>query len=343
MAADAVAPKGAVVGPEGASGDATRELPRLQAGWRAVAAKELADHVLSIRFIVLVLLLGLVAAGAVYAAASSIRDVATDASGASHLFLRLFTVAPEQLPWPFFQLVMFLAPVLGIAFGFDAVNGERSQGTLPRLLAQPIHRDDVINGKFVAGLTVIAIMLTSLTVIVAGVGLLRLGIVPTLDEIARIVTWLILTIVYVAFWLGFAALCSVWMRHAATSALVAIATWLVLFFFGALLVGLLADVIAPADAAATFDEQVRNAQLELNLARLSPVTLYEEGTIVLLNPEIRSLGLVFESQLDRAIVSELALDQSLLLAWPQTVGLVAATVICFAGAYVLFMRQEVRA
>ena len=32
-------------------------------------------------------------------------------------------------------------------------------GTLPRLLSQPIHRDDVINGKFAAGLAVIAMVL----------------------------------------------------------------------------------------------------------------------------------------------------------------------------------------
>jgi ABC-2 type transport system permease protein len=32
-----------------------------------------------------------------------------------------------------------------------------------------------------------------------------------------------------------------------------------------------------------------------------------------------------------------------LLVWPQVVTLAAMTVICFAAAYVAFMRQEVRA
>jgi ABC-2 type transport system permease protein len=44
-----------------------------------------------------------------------------------------------------------------------------------------------------------------------------------------------------------------------------------------------------------------------------------------------------------AVRSALSLEQSLLLAWPQAVGLVALTVISFAAAYMLFMRQEVRA
>ena len=37
------------------------------------------------------------------------------------------------------------------------------------------------------------------------------------------------------------------------------------------------------------------------------------------------------------------LDQSILLVWPQIVALVALTVVMFALAYVLFLRQEVRA
>jgi ABC-2 type transport system permease protein len=302
-----------------------------------VAAKELGDHVRSVRFAVLLLLLAVAATGAVYAAAGAIREVAEEASGQAALFLRLFTVAPERLP-AFFSFIGFLAPLLGIAFGFDAINGERSQGTLPRLLSQPIHRDDVINGKFAAGLAVIALLLTSLTLLVAGVGLLRLGIVPTLPEVARIAGWLVVVIVYVAFWLGLSMLASVLLRRAATSALVCIAAWLLLTLFAGLLVGVAADAIA--DPAV---DELRNAQLQQTLARLSPGTLYEEATLVLLNPEVRDLGLLLPQQIDRALPSQLALDQSLLLAWPQVVALVGVTVVCFALAYITFLRQEVRA
>ena len=61
--------------------------------------------------------------------------------------------------------VAITAPLLGVAFGFDAVNGERHQGTLPRLLSQPIHRDDVINGKFAAGLIAISLALGALILV----------------------------------------------------------------------------------------------------------------------------------------------------------------------------------
>jgi ABC-2 type transport system permease protein len=315
-----------------------------RAGWRVVAAKELADHLLSVRFLVLLVLVGLAAAGSVYAAAGGIRDVAPEASETPALFLRLFTFAPEDQRVPsFLSMVGFLAPLLGIAFGFDAVNGERSQGTLPRLVSQPIHRDDVINGKFAAGITVIGMILVGLTVLVAGLGLLRLGIVPTADEVWRLLLWLLVTIIYVSFWLGLATLCSVALRRAATSALVAIGAWLVLTLFAGLLLGLVTDAIAPVPEQPTAEQVLRNAQLEQQIGRLSPSILYEEATIALLNPEVRTIGFLLPQQVDRAVPGTLSLDQSLLLAWPQTVGLVALTILCFAGAYILFMRQEIRA
>lgn len=321
---------------------AVEHRPRVP-GWKVVAAKELADHLLSVRFAVLLVLLALAAAGSVYAAAGEIRNVAEQASGTPALFLRLFTESSGRLP-SFLTLVGFLAPLLGIAFAFDSVNGERAQGTLPRLLAQPIHRDDVINGKFAAGLAVIALVLTSLTVLIAGVGILRLGVVPSFSQMVRLLVWLLVTIVYVGFWLGLATLCSIAMRRAATSALVAIATWLVLALFASLLVGLVADAIAPVSADSPPEDLIRNRTIEQRLGRVSPAILYEEATVVLLNPTARTVGFLFLEQLDRAVLgSELSLEQSLLLAWPQTVALVALTLAVFAAAYVVFMRQEIRA
>jgi ABC-2 type transport system permease protein len=39
----------------------------------------------------------------------------------------------------------------------------------------------------------------------------------------------------------------------------------------------------------------------------------------------------------------LPLNQSLALIWPHLTGLIAATILLFALAYVLFQRQEIRA
>lgn len=316
---------------------------RRRPGWTIVARKELADHLSSLRLVALTVVLGLAAGGAVYAAAGGISDVAELASGTPALFLQLFTVTVDPIPFPFIAFVGLLGPLLGIAFGFDAINGERAQGTLPRLVSQPIYRDDVINGKFVAGLGVIALVLTVITAVMSGVGIARLGIAPTATEVARIVVWLVVAVIYVGFWLAFAMLCSVLMRRAATSALVAIAAWLVVALFAVLLARLVAGVISPAPTGAPPQALLENARTEETLSRLSPATLYDEATAALLNPAVRTVGVVTIGQLDRAVTSNLSLVQSVLLVWPQIVALVALTVVSFAVAYVAFMRQEIRA
>jgi ABC-2 type transport system permease protein len=310
-------------------------------GWSVVAGKELADHLYSGRFIVLLGLLGIATAAAVFAASGGIREVAPDADGITALFLKLFTVTTDPVPFPLIIFVSLLAPLLGIMFGFDSINGERAQGTLPRLLSQPIHRDEVILGKFMAGLAVIAIMLTSLVIFVAGIGIFRLGLTPTVAEVSRLLVWLVFAIVYVAFWQGLATLVSVRTNRAATSALIPVGVWLVLALFGGFIFGAVADILSPDDG--TQAGLIQNAQTEHLLSQLSPITLFQEGSTVLLDPEVRTTGLLTLEQVDRALVSELNLGQSLGVVWPQMVVLLAMTSAMFALAYVSFMRQEVRA
>src|SRR6476646_8582786 len=196
-----------------------RPEPRVpHAGGRVIAAKEFGDHLLSVRFIVLLVVLGLAAAIPLYFAADRIRALAPAASGVPAVFLALFTLGSEQIAiLRVDAFVGMVAPLLGLAFAFDAVNGERSEGTLPRLLAQPIYRDDVINGKFAAGMAVIALVLVTVVGLIAGFGMLRLGIVPHGQEVVRLIAWLGVTFIYVALWLAFGLLLSVLIRRAATA------------------------------------------------------------------------------------------------------------------------------
>jgi ABC-2 type transport system permease protein len=67
-------------------------------------------------------------------------------------------------------------------------------------------------------------------------------------------------------------------------------------------------------------------------------------TLALLDPSTRTLGIVFLSQLEGALMgAPLPFSQSVLLIWPQLAGLVAAMVVVFTIAYVNFQRQEIRA
>jgi ABC-2 type transport system permease protein len=335
--------------PVAAPAEVLDDRPIPSAGWRVIAAKELGDHVVSVRFMVLLILLGLAAATPLYFAADQIKSLAPQATGQAAVFLALFTIGDTNYSFLIVSsFVAIVAPLLGLAFSFDAINGERAEGTLPRLVAQPIYRDDVINGKFVAGLAVILIVLIAVVGLISGFGILRLGIVPSTDEILRLIAWILVTAVYVGLWLAFGLLLSVVVRRAATSALIGFGAWFILVIFGSFIADLIANTISPLTGS-TIEEALPQAQLQKLITSFLPGNLYSDVTNVLLNPRLNpsvqlpgSIGQAVQGaqQIPNTVLS---IDQSVLLVWPEIVALVALTVLCFVAAYIAFMRQEVRA
>jgi ABC-2 type transport system permease protein len=315
---------------------------RFRGGWRIVARKEFTDHITSVRFLILLVLVALAGLAAVHSAAGPIRAAADSATQTPSIYLYLFTLSPQRVP-AFHEFLGILGPLLGIAFGFDAINGERAQGTLPRLVAQPIHRDEIINGKFVAGLAAIALTLACLIAIVGAYGAWRLGIGPSASDLVRIFAFFLVAVAYIALWLALSLWLSVVCRRAATAALAAIALWLVFTLFFGLIAGVIADTAHDVPANATTEQVLDNARLELQVRRFSPDQLYKEATGVLLNPSRQSTGIVVVEQDTGALPTSLPLVDSLVLAWWQLVVLIALAVVMFAAAYMSFMRQEVRA
>ena len=160
-----------------------RERSVPHAGWMVVAGKEFADHLWSARFVVL---LHRPRAGRPDPDVLRGRrdpDRGRRRSAAGRRSSCRCSRSPRRSATPGSRsrrasdFVAIVGPLLGIAFAFDAVNGERAEGTLPRLLSQPIYRDDVINGKFAAGLAVIGLVLTFIVAVIAAFGIIRLGIV----------------------------------------------------------------------------------------------------------------------------------------------------------------------
>ncbi len=311
-------------------------------GIGVVVLKELSDHLTSVRMRVLEWLVVLVALAALYGAIQQIK--ATTAED-PFLFLRLFTTSREPLP-SFVSFISFLVPLMAIGLGFDAVNGEYNRRTLSRILAQPIYRDALLFGKFLAGLTTLAISLITLWLLVMGLGLLLIGIPPGAEEIGRSILFLVVTIIYAGVWLAVALLFSIVFRSAATAALVTLGIWLFLTFIWPVLAGAVAQVIVPMDPryAALGLQTPGTAEAEHILARLSPSTLFAETVVAILDPTTRSLGPIYLSQLQGAVLgAPLPIGESMLIAWPQTVGMIASAIVLFVIGYVIFQRQEVRA
>jgi ABC-2 type transport system permease protein len=136
-------------------------------------------------------------------------------------------------------------------------------------------------------------------------------------------------------------------KRAATAALVGFGVWLLVALFGSFLLNLALAIVFPIDTSLPAADQLASYQWHAFLNRLLPPTLYTEASTVILNPSVTQASVPATlGELDQAqqqIPTLLSLDQSLLLVWPHVVALVAITVICFAYAYVRFMREEVRA
>jgi ABC-2 type transport system permease protein len=307
-------------------------------GFGVVTLKEIADHFTSILVVVLVVLIVATAIAVVRGAIDQIKEITAEDP---FLFLRLFT---RGGPLPLVALLSFLVPLVAIGLGFDAVNGEHNRRTLSRILAQPIYRDALLFGKFAAGLFTLAVSLIVLWLLVIGLGLLGLGVPPNAEEMARALVLLVVTIVYAGFWFALALLCSVVFRSAATAALVALGLWLFLTVLWPLFSPALADAFTTAgDILGVLD--TRQA-----FARLSPSVLFNEIVAVVLDPSVRSTQQSMLAALGLALIERGAIPdapipllQSVLIVWPQIVGLVAGSILLFVIAYVVFQRQEVRA
>ncbi|MFA7493434.1 MAG: ABC transporter permease subunit [Proteiniphilum sp.] len=306
-----------------------------------IVRKEISDYMRSRKAVILIILIALTCMGSLYTALSNIGEaVKQGTTDDNFLFLKLFTASDGALP-SFAVFIGFLGPLLGIALGFDAINTEQNKGTLSRLLSQPIYRDYILNAKWIAALFVIGIMLFALGFLVMGFGLIFIGIPPTAGEFCRIVVFLLFSMVYIAFWLNLALFFSIRSKQPATSALAGISVWLFFSVFYNIIMNVVGKALNPSPMAMP-DQIFRYQKFMLNLLRFSPGELFQEITMTMLMPSVRSLGPLTFEQMDGAIPSPLSLGQSILVVWPQLTGLVSLTLLFFMLAYISFMRKEVR-
>jgi ABC-2 type transport system permease protein len=312
-------------------------------GFYAVLKKELQDKFSSWRFIVLFSVVLLASVYFIYNAAGLIRGSASGSP--DFIFMALFTVGGGGDVDSFIKMAALGIPLLAIAFGWDAVNSEKNRGTLSRLVSQPIYRDNIINAKFAAGIVTLAIVMLSIILLVTGLGIRMLGVVPSAEEAWRLFFFLILGVIYGAFWLGLAILFSIVFRWVAASVLTSLGV-LVLFGFGyTRIMSRLADALHPINE--TINSQIANVQFLIDTWRYSPVELFKESGGMVLMPGQRTwsdlLQILISSPTSAPMSSPLSINQSLSAVWPNIIIIFMLMVVCFAISYIIFMRQEIRA
>ena len=315
-------------------------------GIKPILKKELADHFSSYRFVIIFALIAMVSLITAYMAGINIRSELEDVAKPRFVFLMLFTSSGGL--FSLVQFIAFFGPLVGLILGFDTINRERNEGTLSKLLSQPIYRDVVINGKFLSGLVIIAVMVVSIVLVITGLGLVVVGVIPGIEEVWRILVYIIVSIVYIAFWLGAAILFSILFRSTATSALAALALWFFFSFFVSIGANILASDLESQIASGADPQSVaRQARIFKAAVLISPMKLYSDATATIIDPMRKSTrGAIPGGPMEAISMSRFAgplpLSQSMLIVVPYLLALMSITIVCFAVSYTVFMRQEIR-
>ncbi len=316
-------------------------------GLSPIIKKELGDHFSSTKFVLLFGMVAIVSFMTTYMAAINLKEALEGVSKPSFVFLLLFST-PGAL-FSLLQFVAFFGPLVGIVLGFDTINRERVQGTLIKIISQPIYRDAVINGKFIATMITVAIMLLSILLVVTGFGLFILGIYPGPEEIVRLCLFYVLSLFYIGFWLSVATLFSILFRSIPTSALASFVFWIFLSFFVPLGADVVAKTAIPMEPGAEQDVGtiLRQTELKEKLELISVMSLYVKSSNLLVDPmrKTTSSFLVMgamEKLLSGRFKNPLSLDQSLTIIYPYALTIVALTILCFGISYTIFILQEIR-
>jgi ABC-2 type transport system permease protein len=193
----------------------------------------------------------------------------------------------------------------------------------------------------------ISIMLVAIVLVVTGLGLTTVGVIPGVEEAWRILIYLIISVIYISFWLGVSILFSILFRSIATSALAALAVWIFFSFFISLGASVVANAVLPDMGDSSTESLLKKAKIVKAVTLISPMELYTNATSTIIDPMLKTTrSIVAMGPMERLSISRfsgpLSLGQSILVVLPYIITLIAVTAVCFAISYTVFMRQEIR-
>lgn len=194
----------------------------------------------------------------------------TGLSGGGALTLQVFGRTTATLV----NLCLFLAPLVAVTVGTATISGERDQGTLDQLLAQPLTRTELLLGKYL-GLWIALFAATLVGFAPAGV---IIGLHATLGESLHFLLYPILSQLLISVMLAIGLFISVKAKSRAQATAVGIAVWFVcVLAYDILLLGSLSVISLPSNILAM-------------ILFLNPVDASRILAILSLEPDLYVLG-----------------------------------------------------
>ncbi|MBC7091666.1 MAG: ABC transporter permease [Nitrososphaeria archaeon] len=326
-------------------------------GILTVASKEFSDILKSRRFIILVtifLLLTVAAQATLYMTFSSIG-------------ITLPRGFLGSAAYSLISIMSSFAPIIGLALGFDSISGEREKGTLKIVLAQPVYRDAFFNGKFLAAIFAVSLALFISSVINVAGAIFVLKITPTIEEVFRIIIFMLFSILFATTYYAIAAFLSVVCKRSSQSMILSIVLWALFTFVITIIAALIAFIMIPIRVPAGITitsgggvvtiTQVPNATGTLTftppeiqqyesemMARVQIMTTISSVTPNYHFSRIAEyvLGVYAAGGVGAGTTASISLISSLVYALPNMLVLTIVTILFFIASYMIFTRQEIR-
>jgi len=321
------------------------------AGTFTIFRKELADQFVNKRFLMLFAVILFLSTASAYQGANFIKG------NPSNNFLSIFSEGINGSS--FVSLMVMFGPLLALSLSFDAINKERKSGSLSTILTQPIFRDSIINGKFLAGAVALTVAILCTMSINIAISIPMLGFGPTATQAMAIVVLALITILYLCFWFAVGLLFSVVAKETSTSILASVAVWITFSILIFIFASFITDVLVPlptVNIPSTFNATGGQGYFSMNLnPAITQARNYISNSISLLSPgylysEIASMltGGVggtftgFRISIARFEGQTFSLTGALAGSWPQIVTIAVGLAVCFVASYALFLRSEIR-
>jgi ABC-2 type transport system permease protein len=266
-----------------------------------------------------------------------------------------------------------IGAVLAIAMGFDLISGEKEEGSLKSLLSHPLFRDNIIIGKLCGALAVLGLVMVIVTFTSTGV-LMMYGISPSSNEFLRILIYMGFSLLFMLAFFSIAMLSSTLAKSSGLSVAYCIGIVLVLSFMVPYVGAAVAEEYAGEEPSkvnfmkggmplnkemteAEREEQQEEMQeyqveyqeywdkrtgIERIFTIFSPNESYEEiANEITGGSDAEETEGVFRFKVPGER-DEKSIGESMGLVLPEILSLLMISVVMLIGAYLTFMRLDIR-
>ena len=315
-----------------------------------VARKEFADQITGWRFLVILALFLTIALVGTYSGVGSYeRDLDRYAQQLATMDDRFDEPGRMMMPAKppvegvyssMFRTLVSYGGLLALALGFDLVSKEKESRSLKSLLSHPVYRDEIINGKALGGVALLALVVGSVLAISTAL-LLVFSIVPSPGDLWMILTYAGVTLLFLVTFFSIALALSTLCRESGSALLLSVVVFILLVFlvpFATANIGTALMMEEPDLAAYGGDTQSEGYQAEIT-AYYGQWDLIESAAN-LLSPQMAINALI--QGIANAPSSGATLEDTLGEIWSSIAALTIYPVAFFAVAYTRFMRMDIR-